>query len=107
MAFFEIRQYDIRPGKMDSWIKMFDEEIIPFQAARGMVIHGAFRGEEDDSVFFWIRRFEDEKHRETLYAAVYEDEAWKNDIGPRVGEHIDRSTIKSHRVTPSALSVMK
>ena len=107
MAFFEIRQYDIRPGKMQSWLKMFDEEILPFQVSKGMVIHGVFAGEEDDSVFFWIRRFEDETHREKLYAAVYESDEWRNDMSPRVGEHIDRETIKVHRVVPSALSIMK
>ena len=107
MAFYEIRQYDIRPGKMDSWIEFFDNEILPFQAAKGMVVAGIFRGETDDSVFFWIRRFEDEAHRERLYAAVYDSEEWKTRFSDRVGEHIDRSTIKVNRVTPSAMSVLK
>lgn len=107
MAFFEIRQYDIRPGKMASWLKMFDEEILPFQVAKGMVVTGIFHGETDDSVFFWIRRFEDETHRERLYAAVYDSDEWKNEMSPRVGEHIDRETIKVSRVVPTPMSVMR
>lgn len=107
MAFFEIRQYHIKPGMMASWLKMFDEEILPFQTARGVVVTGIFSGEDDDSVFFWIRRFEDEAHREKIYAAVYESEEWKRDFAPRVGEHIDRSLIKVSRVVPSSMSVMR
>ena len=107
MSFFEIRQYEIRPGKMASWLKMFDEEIVPFQTGKGMVIHGVFSGEDDDSVFFWIRRFEDEAHRERLYAAVYDSDEWKTGFADRVGEHIDRSKIKVSRVVASAMSVMK
>ena len=107
MPFFEIRQYFIKPGKMASWLKMFDEEIVPFQTGKGMVIHGVFSGEEDDSLFMWIRRFEDEAHREALYAAVYEDDVWKNEFADRIGDHIDRAKIKVSRVVPSAMSVMK
>lgn len=107
MAFYEVRQYEIRPGKMDAWLKLMQDEILPFQVERGMVIGGMFRGEEDDSVFIWIRRFDDETHREKLYKAVYEDEAWTGDISPRVGELINRETIKVQRVRPLELSILQ
>lgn len=58
MAFHEIRQYSIKPGKMADWVKLFDEEIMPFQVSKGVVVAGSFRGEEDDSVFIWMRRFD-------------------------------------------------
>ncbi|MFB3104246.1 MAG: NIPSNAP family protein, partial [Pseudomonadales bacterium] len=86
--FYEIRQYRILPGKMEEWLQVMEQEIIPFQVACGMVITGSFRGEADDSVYVWMRRFESEPDRERLYAKVYESETWKNDIGPRVGELI-------------------
>ncbi len=107
MAFYEIRQYEIRPGKMAEWVKMMDEEILPFQAARGMVISGLFRGEEDDSVYIWIRRFESEAERVRLYKAVYEDPIWLEDMSPRVGQLINRETINVQRVVPSAGSVLQ
>jgi len=44
MAFYELRQYKVRPGKMAEWLKIMEEEIIPFQVAKGMVITGSFRG---------------------------------------------------------------
>ena len=47
MAFYELRQYKVRPGKIDEWVKIMEEEIIPFQVSKGMVICGSFRGETD------------------------------------------------------------
>ena len=60
MAFYELRQYFVRPGKMDEWVKIMEEEIIPFQVSKGMVICGSFRGETDESAYFWLRRFNSE-----------------------------------------------
>ena len=80
MAFFELRQYKIRPGKMAEWLEFMQNEIIPFQVSKGMVICGSFRGEEDESVYVWIRRFENEEQRVKLYADVYESDYWKNGV---------------------------
>jgi hypothetical protein len=104
MAFYELRQYTIRPGKMEAWLKCMEEEIIPFQVKMGMVILGSFVGEEDDSVYVWTRRFESEAERERLYKAVYESDHWKTVISPKVGELIDRSQIKVQRIVPTRLS---
>ena len=84
MAFYELRQYKVRPGKMQEWLKVMEQEIIPFQVAKGMVITGSFRGEADDSIYVWLRRFESEAQREALYKAVYESDHWKKEIAPRI-----------------------
>ena len=107
MAFYELRQYEIRPGKMDEWLKLMEEEIIPFQIEQGMVIAGSFRGEEDDSVYIWIRRFENEAERERLYEAVYKSEHWLNNLTDRVGQCINRETIKVQRIVPTSRSVLQ
>jgi hypothetical protein len=104
MAFYELRQYKIKPGKMEAWLKLMEGEIIPFQVAKGMVITGSFRGETDESVYVWIRRFESEADRERLYAAVYESDFWKTTISPQVGELIDRSAINVQRIVPTRAS---
>ena len=72
MAFYELRQYFVRPGKMDGWVKIMEEEIIPFQVSKGMVISGSFHGETDESGYIWLRRFHSEAEREAQYKAVYE-----------------------------------
>jgi len=105
MAFYELRQYKIQPGMMAEWLKCMEEEIIPFQVGKGMVITGSFRGETDESVYVWIRRFESEEHRVQLYKDVYESDFWKNTIGPKIPSLLDRSGTVVQRILPTSRSV--
>src|SRR5688500_1542218 len=107
MAFFELRQYRMRPGQRDAWLKLMEEEIVPFQISKGMVIAGMFFGEEDKDLFVWLRRFESEEERERLYEAVYQHPTWVNDFSPRVGELIDREQIKVTRIEATPKSVLR
>lgn len=107
MAFYELRQYHIRRGKMAEWLKFMEETIIPFQVSKGMVITGSFRGETDESVYIWLRRFNTEKERERLYKAVYESDHWRNEISPLVGKLIDREKIQVTRIVPTKKSTVQ
>jgi hypothetical protein len=107
MAFYELRQYKVLPGKMDEWVRIMEQEIIPFQVSKGMVICGSFRGETDDSIYFWIRRFESEAQRVAQYAAVYESEYWKKEIAPRVPSCLDRAGTAVTRVLPTPISTVQ
>ena len=82
-------------------------EIIPFQVKMGMVVLGSFVGEEDTSVYVWIRRFESEAERKRLYDAVYQSDYWKNEIAPRVPQMIDREQIKVTRIIATPHSVIQ
>ena len=101
---FELRQYKIRDGHKESWVRLMEDEIIPFQVAQGMVILGSFMGEDDDSIYVWIRRFKDEAERECLYQRVYESSHWKENIAPRIPEMMDRESIKVIRLEPTPKS---
>jgi hypothetical protein len=105
--FLELRQYHVLPGQRDNWVKLFDEEIAPFQTKMGMDVVGSFVGEEDESVFVWIRRFADEEERKRLYAAVYESEHWKDEIAPRVPTMIDVEKIKVTRIVATPRSAIQ
>ncbi len=107
MAFYELRQYKVRPGKMAEWLEVMEKEIIPFQVSKGMVICGSFRGETDESVYIWIRRFESEAQREQLYKDVYESDVWKTQIAPKVPELLDRSGMVVTRIVPTTRSTMQ
>jgi hypothetical protein len=107
MAFYELRQYKVLPGMLEGWVKIMEEEIIPFQVAKGMVITGSFQGETDPSIYIWLRRFESEEQREALYAAVYESDFWKTKIAPRVPEYLDRSGIVVTRMVPTPKSTVR
>ena len=104
---FELRQYRMRPGQRESWVSFMEEVIIPFQVSKGMVISGTFLGEEEEDLYVWIRRFEDEQEREQLYQAVYDSERWQNEILPRVRELIDRERMVIRRLVPTAKSVVR
>jgi hypothetical protein len=106
MAFYELRQYKVKPGKMDEWVQIMEQEIIPFQVSKGMVICGSFRGETDESCYVWLRRFESEEQREALYKAVYETDYWKNDMGPRVPNYLIREENVVQRIVPTPKSTV-
>jgi hypothetical protein len=106
-AFYELRQYKVLPGKMDEWVKIMEEEIIPFQVSKGMVICGSFRGEKDDSVYVWLRRFDSEAQREAQYKAVYETDYWKTKIAPRVPDILDRPNNVVTRIVPTPKSTVR
>ena len=103
--FYELRQYKIHPGRMAEWVEFMEKDIIPFQVSRGMVITGSWRGEEDETVYVWMRRFDSEAERERLYESVYQSDYWKNDVAPRVAELMDRSAIRVTRIVPTPKSV--
>ena len=78
--FLELREYRTKPGQRETWVSFMEDEIIPFQVSKGMVILGSFVGEEEDDLYVWIRRFDSESERKRLYEAVYESDHWKNTI---------------------------
>jgi hypothetical protein len=107
MAFYELRQYKALPGQREAFIRLMEEEIVPFQVRLGMVITGMFRGETDDTAFIWLRRFESEEQRVALYKAVYDTAYWKETIAPKVTATLDRSAIVVTRILPTATSVLQ
>ena len=98
MSLFEIRQYQIYPGKMDEWINFMESRVAPFFLAHGMVISAMFRSEEDKNLFIWIRRFDNEAHREKLYQTVYESKDWQKNYKPTVRKLVDVEKTIVHRV---------
>jgi NIPSNAP protein len=104
---FELRQYRMRPGQRDKWVRYMEEVIIPFQTGKGMTIVGSWVAEDEDDLYVWIRRFESEQDRERLYKAVYESDEWKEKIAPPIGEMMDRERMKVSRLNPTPRSAMQ
>lgn len=95
---FELRQYTINEGKREQFVKLMEEQIIPYQTQQGMTILGSFVSEEDENTYVWIRRFQSESDRERLYDAVYNSDHWKNEIAPQVGDMMSRDSIVVRRL---------
>ena len=123
-SFFELRIYKVNPGKMEEWVELMEKVILPFQTSKGMVVHGSFieksfdqfslndgnremNRDENRNNYIWIRRFENEKHKEKLYKEVYESKQWIDEIGPKVANLIDRNSIKIYNLSSTNISVMK
>jgi hypothetical protein len=104
---FELRQYRMKPGQRERWVKFMDEVIIPYQISKGMVIVASFAGEEEEDLYVWIRRFDSEEERVRLYKEVYENDYWQKEVAPQVGEMIDRSRTVVTRLTPTPKSVIR
>ncbi len=68
---------------------------------------GGFTVEEDNDTYIWIRRFENEQERISLYKKVYESDEWLNGMDKIVETLIDRSATVVKRLKSTDLSVMK
>ncbi|MER7668214.1 NIPSNAP family protein [Kitasatospora sp. NPDC096128] len=105
--FYEIRRYQALPGRREEWVRYMEDVVIPFQSSLGMDVTASFTDEQDEDGYVWIRRFEDEAQREALYAAVYESERWKDEIGPVVyGLLIPEKSVVT-RVAPTPASPLR
>ena len=104
---FELRQYRIKDGKRDQWVKLMEEQIIPFQTSKGVVVVGSFVAPEEDDLYVWIRRFENEAERKRLYTEIYESDFWINEIKPLSGEMLDRESIINTLLEATPKSVLR
>jgi hypothetical protein len=104
-VFFELRQYRVKDGRREDWVRFMEQEIIPFQISKGMVVSGSFTSPEQPDLYVWLRRFESEEERKRLYEAVYESDHWKNDIAPHCQEmlHLDRIVVTLLESTPKSV----
>lgn len=105
--FFELRQYQVRPGKMEEWVTYMEGEIIPYQQSKGMVVVGSFIAPEEDNLYIWIRRFEDENEKEALYQKVYQNDEWQEGFSPKVAQLIDREKINVTIIEPTSRSIIR
>ena len=105
--FFELREYRIKDGKRDRWVRLMEEKIIPFQVSKGMVAVASFVAVDEPDLYVWIRRFESEEEAERLYADVYESAYWKNEIKPEANEMLDREGMRIRRLEATPKSVIR
>ncbi|SDG98438.1 NIPSNAP protein [Lentzea fradiae] len=105
--FYEIRRYQVQPGRRDEWVRYMEDVIIPFQTGKGMSITASFVDEEDPDGYVWIRRFEDEQERKALYANVYESDEWRDELAPKVRGLLLADRITVTRVVPTPASGLR
>ena len=104
---YELREYRIYKGKMKQWLKLFEEEIVPFQVSKGMAIPASFTAVKSPDTFIWLRRFKNEAERKRQYKAVYETDHWKNVIQPKVEAVLYVPKIVVTDLSPTPRSVLQ
>lgn len=104
---YEYRVYTCYPGKREEFIKLMEEEVVPFQVSKGMVFVASFIDEQNPDKYIWMRRFESEEERVQLYAAVYESDTWKNEMLGKVLACIDRTKHQITRLVPTTKSILR
>jgi hypothetical protein len=73
----ELRNYLLKPGKRDSFIRYFEENLIqPQRELKGYPI-GQYTVKGSPDNFFWIRAFESMKERSLFLPTFYYGPAWQ------------------------------
>jgi len=91
----ELRQYRIKAGKTKQWLSWMKEELLPYQRSQGMRVLNTYvhTGDDGHDYFVWLREFDNEQARQTLYEKTY-NEWWVCEIRPKVFELIEQDSIK-------------
>ena len=55
----EVRIYTMHPGKLDDFIEVFENDIMPTSAKYGVRIHAGWRNDAKNE-FVWVRSYDDE-----------------------------------------------
>ena len=71
------------------------DELLPYQRSKGMRVLNTYvnTGEDGHDYFVWLREFDSEQARQTIYAETY-NEWWIREIRPKVFELIEQDSVK-------------
>jgi quinol monooxygenase YgiN len=85
----QVRIYTINRGMLDSWIKIFNEKIVPTSASYGVRVVGAWVNRPQNE-FVWVRTYEsDEKLK------VYEDSPERAKYHGETSSHIAKTEVRN------------
>jgi hypothetical protein len=98
---YELREYQIKAGCLDEFIRFMDDELLPFQASKGVTVVGSFRVPGEPTRYVWIRAFADEKERERICQEVYGSSDWENRFLPRCNALMDREGVQMSLLEPT------
>jgi hypothetical protein len=73
---FELRQYELVPGRRDALIDLFERELVESQEAVGIHLIGTFVDLDDPDRFVWIRGFRDNAARTGALSGFYDGPVW-------------------------------
>jgi hypothetical protein len=80
----QVRIYTINRGMLDSWIKVFNEKIVPTSASYGVRVIGAWVNRPQNE-FVWVRTFDSPETLRT-YEQSPERAAYSGETGPHIAK---------------------
>ncbi len=93
MTVAHLRTYTINKGQMDSWLKLFNEKLIPLLDEHGISVDGVWVNDEETQ-FVWVRSYGDAMADiEAKEAAFYGSDWWKANVD-HVRSHLAHRDIK-------------
>ena len=84
----QVRIYTVNRGMLDSWVKHFNENIVPTSARYGVRLVGAWVNRPQNE-FIWVRTFEDQ---DTLKR--YEDSPERAAYLPVNRQHLAKTEVR-------------
>ena len=81
----ELRNYLLKPGVRDEFIRYFKDHFIDSQKSAGASIPGMFTIKNEPDRFFWIRGFDSMEQRSKFLPAFYGGEVWDK-FGPAAND---------------------
>ncbi len=94
---YELREYRVKPGCQAEFVRFMDEELLPFQASKGVEAFGPFTVPREPARYLWIRIFADEKTKERICREIYGSREWEERLLPKAAALTDRDAA---RITP-------
>jgi hypothetical protein len=85
----QLRIYTIKEGMMESWLKLFDQEIAPHVIDTGMGIETVWVDREH-SKFIWIRTYANKEDIEIKETGFYGSEWWIQNVDRVRGHLVNR-----------------
>lgn len=93
MTVAHLRTYTINQGQMESWLKIFDETVIPLLDEAGIKVESTWVNEEKTQ-FIWIRSYGDSvSDIEAKEAAFYGSPGWTANVD-QIRSHLAHRDIK-------------
>ena len=86
---YELRKYRILPGKLNEFLALMKEVVLPYQQQKGVVVKGTFVGVDDPNSYVWIRGFKDQAALDKFYKEAYQSDYWLKQVRPQLTELMD------------------
>jgi hypothetical protein len=101
MNVIELRQYELRPGRRDELIELFDAELVEPQEECGMRVIGQFRDLDRPDWFVWLRGFADMAQRTEALGCFYHGPVWAQHRDAANATMLDSDNVLLLRPAPS------